>query len=143
MGRTARRFGVGSLMGLVAGCALVFAVGRANPGAGVVVASLLLIAFARVRELETSRATPPGVRHRVGDWATSLGVACLLVLVGGLGVLTGVVTLFFLPGVNILVGLGLAAYLVARTRRACWPAPPIDREGIAWLEEIRPTTVEQ
>lgn len=133
MARAKRRFGVGSLMGLVAACAVVFAATRANLGAGMVASCLLLIATVRVRALQRVRPSPAGWGRAALDWASSLGVALLLVLVGGLGVLTGALTLFFLPGLNILVGLVLAAYFVAKVRQALWPAGPPDA-GIVWLE---------
>jgi hypothetical protein len=132
--RPAKRFGVGSLMGLVASCALIFAALRANPGAGLVVACVLMIAAARMAAVDRTPDPPAGLRRRGAAWATSLLVALVLVVVGGTAAVVGMVTLFFLPGLNVVVALILAAYFVAKARQALWPQPPLD-EGITWLDE--------
>jgi hypothetical protein len=138
MTRRAYRFGIGSLMILIAACGLCLAAFRTNVGLGIVAICVALLTLSRVSAVRHGDAPPSTPLEWASAWAASSVIALMMVLTAGCALAFVVALLIWIPFVNIVspfLGLGAALFVVGRMRRALWPPPALTGDDIRWLDD--------
>jgi hypothetical protein len=138
MSRRAHRFGIGSLMILIAACGVCLAVLRANVGLGIVATCVALLTLSRISAVRHGDTPPATPLQWTSAWAASAVIALMTVVTAGCALAFVVGLLIWIPFVNIVspfLGLGAALFVVGRMRRELWPPPALTGDDIRWLDD--------